>query len=517
VRRTVETNNLGGAVTGAPKGAPPAIEFRDVSVSFGGVQALSNVSFRIERGEIVSVMGENGAGKSTLMKVASGLVRRSSGTVTVNGVEHELVTTSEAHDAGIRLVPQELTLANDLSVAENISLGQLPRRNGVLSRAAMNDIARARLARLGAAGIDVEAPVEDLSVIHKTFVQIARALSDGATLLILDEPTGPMSDAEVSRLLDVVREIAREGIGIAYISHRLDEVFSLSSRVVVLRDGRTILDKELSETKPQLVIEAMVGGRNLDVGARQVAEDAALLLEVRGLTAAAFADVSFSVRAGEIVGLYGVAGSGREEIGAAIVGDRQHVRGEVVVEGTPIVPLSIRGTIAAGVGYLAPERRALGLLFESTIRENVTLSNLGKFTRGGVLRKQGETVAARDWIDKLQIAAPSTETIVGSLSGGSQQKVLIARALESAGRVLVLEEPTRGVDIATKAEIYRLLADLAHSGLAILVITSDIEEVALVSSRVLVMRRGTLVPGDFAPDQTTIALAASATKEEPAA
>lgn len=492
----------------------PAISLSEVTVQFGQAYALDGVGFSVERGEIVSLMGENGAGKSTLMRVAAGLQKPSSGHLSVDGVERKIASVDESRAAGIRLVPQELTLASDLSIAENISLGVLPNARGVVDKAEMRRIAQERMERLGLQHVDVDMLVEHAPVVVKTFVQIARALSDGAKVLILDEPTAPMSDPEVETFLSVVMQIAASGIAVLYVSHRLDEVFRISDRVIVLRDGKLILDSPLAAVQRIDVIQAMVGGRDLSVTENRAVIDEPVVLGVRDLTTTEVDAVSFDVHAGEIAALYGIAGSGREYVGAAIIGADPHATGEVAVDGTVLAPRSITASIAAGVGYLAPERRALGLLFESSIRDNLTLTTLRKFSRWGVISAARERAIAERWRAKLKIMAPSIATVIGTLSGGNQQKVLIARALESSNRVLILEEPTRGVDIATKAEIYRLLAELAQSGLGILVISSDLEEVSLVASRVLVIRRGRLVADALAPEQSTIAAVANSLTEE---
>lgn len=495
---------------------PPAIRLTDITVQFGQMRALDRVGFSVGAGEVVGLMGENGAGKSTLMRVAAGLQRPSSGSLEVSGVVREIASVSDSRAAGIRMVPQELTLADDLSIAENISLGAIASSRGIIDATKMRDVARRRLARLGVHDIDVDLPAGEAPVVVKTFVQIARALSDGAVVLILDEPTAPMSDPEVETFLAVVGQIAASGIAVLYVSHRLDEVFRISDRVVVLRDGRQILDAAVGDVERIDVIRAMVGGRDLSIAESRTDADAPVVLDVRGLTTGGVDDVSLTVRAGEIAALYGIAGSGREKVGAAIIGADPLATGRVAVDGRKVASRSIRGTIAAGIGYLAPERRSLGLLFERSIRDNLTLATLRRIARAGVISSARERVTVDRWMAKLKVAAPSAATIIGTLSGGNQQKVLIARALESSRRVLVLEEPTRGVDIATKAEIYRLLASLAESGMGILVISSDLEEVALVASRVLVIRQGRLVADDLVPDQSIIASVANALTQEAA-
>jgi len=505
------------AATTTPAGGssvPPVLVVDRITKLYGAVEALKDVSLTVAPGEVVALCGENGAGKSTLARAVAGLVRPDTGRILVDGAERHLGSVAVAHAAGIRIAPQELTLAPSLSVAENISMGRLPRRAlGIVDHGAMRDLARRRLADLGI-DIDVSVPVERLSVLHKTLVQIARSMTPGARLFIVDEPTAPMSGPEVDQLLAVLGRLTAQGIAVLYISHRLDEVFRIAQRVAVLRDGRMVADFGRAELTRAALAGAMVGGRSLEIGHRTASATEAVALQVRGLRFETVRDLSFGVRTHEIVAVYGVSGSGREGIGLAIIGASPVEAGTVEILGVPVSG-GPRQAFDAGLGYVPAERRSQGLVPEFSIRENLTLAVLRRLTRVGILDRGAERSLVERWMGALTIAAPNAEVRVMRLSGGNQQKVLLARWLAHESKVLVLEEPTRGVDIATKAEIYRVLRQLADDGVAVLVISSDLEEVALVGDRVLVMRNGALVAELQGADETEIARAALAAEETP--
>ncbi len=490
----------------------PVLEVDRISKRYGAVEALRDVSLTVAPGETVALCGENGAGKSTLARTVAGLVQPDHGRILVDGVERHLGDVAAAHRAGIRIAPQELTLAPGLSVAENISMGRLPRRAlGLIDRSAMRALARQRLGDLGI-DISVDLPVDRLSVLHKTLVQIARSMTPGARLFIVDEPTAPMSGPEVDQLLAVLGRLTTAGIAVLYISHRLDEVFRIAQRVVVLRDGRLVADFGRAELTRAALATAMVGDRSLEAGHRTVPATDAVALRVTGLRFGIVRDLSFDVRTHEIVAVYGVSGSGRDGIGMALIGADPVVSGTVEVGGA-VISGGPRQAFEAGMGYVPAERRSQGLIPEFSIRENLSLAVLRRLTRMGFLDRSAERALVSRWMATLSIAAPSPEVRVMRLSGGNQQKVLLARWLAHGSRVLILEEPTRGVDIATKAEIYRVLRGLADDGVAVLVISSDLEEVALVGDRVLVMRNGAMVAQLRGATETDIARAALAAEE----
>jgi ABC-type sugar transport system ATPase subunit len=472
---------------------PPTLELRAISKRFGAVQALDDVSVGFRGGAVTALVGENGAGKSTLAAVACGLVSPDGGSVAVEGEELEISSPADAFKHGLRIAPQELVLCPDLSVAENICLGQWPvSRSRVLDRREMHRIAHQRLQSLGVENLPTDAQVEQLKLVDKTMVQIARAMAPGAKVLVVDEPTAPMSATEAGRLLDLLRRITDSGVATIYVSHKLDEVFSLADRAVVLRDGRLVVELERDEISREALVRGMIGSRSLaesspGTGSGRIA------LEVEALSTENLDLVDLSVEAGEVAAVYGIAGSGRDELGSAIAGVVRPLTGRVRLGGKEVPPGSLRAAIDAGLGYVPAERRSQGLVLEMPIRENISLALLRRLSRFGVLKRAEERQLAEDWVERLAIATPTIEKQVGQLSGGSQQKVLLARWLARDCGVLVLEEPTRGIDIGTKRQLYSVLHGLAAEGMAVLVISSDLEEVVTVASRVLVVRRGRIV------------------------
>lgn len=468
---------------------PPLVEAREVSKTFGSVQALRGVSLCIRAGEAVGLVGENGAGKSTLSRVISGLLAPDSGELLIDGHPTRLTKPADAHAVGIRVAPQELMLCRDLSVAENIMLGQLPRtRARRVDRAAMRATARRRLDLLGLA-IDVDARVGELAVVDQAFVQIARTVDTGAKLLVADEPTAPMSATEVDRFLDLLNGVRDQGVAVLYVSHRLDEIFRLTSRVLVMRDGALVAEHRSDATSHDELVRDMVGGRELVDRDRLGNGTGPRALVVEGLSGGQLVDVTFDARSGELLAVYGTAGSGRDELGPALFGAAR-VQGRVRVGDVDVRLTGPRAAIAAGIGYVPAERRSQGLLADKSVEANLALASLPGLTRYGRYQHATSRRMAETWMQRLAIAAPSTATPVERLSGGTQQKVLLARWLAVDPRVLVLDEPTRGVDIATKLEIYRLLTELAATGVCVVVISSDVEEVAAIGERVLVVRNG---------------------------
>lgn len=488
----------------------PVLELRNVSKCFGAVQALREASLTVAAGEVVCLVGENGAGKSTMSAIAAGLLRPGTGTIHVLGEAYEFNGPADAERAGIRLAPQELLLCPNLTVAENVMLGAFPRRSsGLIDRRRMHQEARRRLHTLGLDDLDVSRRLEGLSVVERAFVQIARALTDDARILIADEPTAPMSATEASRLLLLLEAIKGRGVGVVYVSHRLDEVLRLADRTVVLRDGQVVDEFDRDNGSRSRLVSSMLG-RKLDAQPPAVdfeGRKTEARLDVHELSVAGtFSEVSLTVESGQIVGLYGVAGSGREEIGPAIFGAVSVTSGQVLVSGRKVRRGHIRAAIESGLGYLPAERRSQGLLMERSVLENLSLASLGGFSTAGFLHKKSEQTRALEWIRQLRIKVPSAKTPVGRLSGGNQQKVLLARWIVRGAQVLVLDDPTRGVDVGSKAEIYDVLRELASDkGLALLIITSDIEEVTLLCTKVLVMRAGRLVAELDHPDQEQVA------------
>lgn len=493
----------------------PVLELVDIDKHFGGVHAVRKVSLRVHAGEVLALAGENGAGKSTLVGIASGRITQDSGHVHVDGAVLTEKGPAAAAAAGVRLVPQELLMCPDMSVLENIMLGHAPTRaRFFVNRPAATAEARRRLRQLRVDGdIDLDMPVSLLPVVQRAFVQIARGLTPGASVMLIDEPTAPMDAAAVESFLKVIQAITTSGLGIVYISHRLEEIFQLADRICIMRDGQMAAELTGSEMTHAAVIDAMVGGRELRAVDAAIAPDGPTVLRATNLVAPGVRDVSFEVKSGEVLAVYGISGSGRESLGAALVGANKTSTGEVQINGKTTKPGSVVDSVARGVGYVPAERRTMGLDLEASVAANLTLAIFRRLARKGFLRRQTIERTASTWVDRLQIRTPAVSTSIGALSGGSQQKVLLARWLAAKSQVLVLEEPTRGVDVATKAEIYHLLHDMAQSGAAILVITSDIEEAALVSQRVLVMRQGRIAAELRNPNQSDLARAAQSPKE----
>lgn len=493
----------------------PALELLNIDKHFGGVHAVRNVSLHVHAGEVLALAGENGAGKSTLVGVASGRVSQDSGRVLVGGEVLEDKGPAAAAQAGVRLVPQELLICPDMSVVENVLLGQIPRKSRLfVDRTAAKAETKRRLVQLHAADdIDLDAPVALLPVVQRAFIQIARGLTPGASVMLIDEPTAPMDASAVDSFLKVIEALTSSGLAIIYISHRLDEIFHLADRICIMRDGRIAAELTGKEMNHSTVIDAMVGSRELRPVDLATAVTGPVALQATALSAPGISDVSFDLAAGEMLAVYGISGSGRESLGAALVGATKATSGRVKVNGKRTKPGSVVDAVAHGVGYVPAERRTLGLDLEGSVAANLTLAMFKRLSSFGFLRRQTLETTASTWVDRLQIRTPGVSTAIGALSGGSQQKVLLARWLAAEAQVLVLEEPTRGVDVATKAEIYRLLNEMVCAGAAVLVITSDIEEAALVSERVLVMRQGTVAADLRNPSQSDLARVGQTSKE----
>jgi ribose transport system ATP-binding protein len=479
-------------------GKPVALEMRGISKTFGPVKALNNVSLTAYSGDIHALMGENGAGKSTLMKILSGAYHSDpGGEIRIDGKPLEIGSPQAGRRSGIAVIYQELALAPNLTVAENMFLGEEKRRNGMIDRAAMNAAAQPYLDRL-AAPFSPAAKVVSLSIAERQLVEIARALAGHPHILVMDEPTTCLSAREAEKLFTIIRTLKSEGIAIIYISHRMGEVYELSDRVSVLRDGSMVGTLMRSELSAQTLVRMMVGRdqSSFYTKAHRAPEtDRKIALDVRNIDdGRRVRDCSFSVAEGEVLGIAGLVGSGRTELARLIYGADPKKHGQVFVNGTERSITNPRQAIDAGIVYLTEDRKILGLFLDMSISGNVNINVLDEDARpGGVLNLAAARRRAAAAIKKLGVRAPNAEINVGSLSGGNQQKVLLSRLLESKPRVLILDEPTRGVDVGAKSEIYRIIDDLARTGAAIVVISSELPEVIGVSDRVVVMRDGHLV------------------------
>jgi ribose transport system ATP-binding protein len=473
------------------------LKARGIRKSFGGVEVLHGVDLDAVGGSVLALLGENGAGKSTLVKIIAGDYQADAGTIEVDGVEHRVLTPRQARDLGVAIIFQEFQDASTLTVAENISLGRLPNRRGLVDWRAMNERARAILEQLEV-NIDPGATVGTLRVGERQIVEIARSLSGAARLLILDEPTAALSHHEAEVLFDFIRRLRTQGVAVIYITHRLDEVTQIADRVQVLRDGDTSLLADVATTDRRAMIEAMIGRRMAEVArpaapTHPIGEQPAL--EWRGATSGrAFQDVDLDVRTGEVVALFGKLGSGASEVGETAFGIRPLTAGTLTVEGIERHFGKPSDAIEKGIGFLPADRKAGGAFLVRPVAENVAIANWPNLATAGVLTARKEANAYRRWRDRLTIRARNDpKQPMGTLSGGNQQKVLLARWLERDSRALVLIEPTRGVDVGARADIYRSLRELAARGVAVLCVTSDYEEAVQVADRAYVMAKGRIV------------------------
>jgi D-xylose transport system ATP-binding protein len=493
---------------------------------FPGVTALDDVSFDLRAGEIHALCGENGAGKSTLIKLLSGLHPYGSyeGRITLAGTEARFRSSRDASAAGIAVIHQELACVDEMSVAENIFLGSEPVRCGVwVDRQAALRRAGEALARFGVS-LDPAAPMRSLGVGQKQLVEIVKALTRDARILILDEPTAALAGREVELLLGILFELRTRGIACIYISHRLAEVFRIADRVTVLRDGATVCTLGADEATEPVVVRHMVGRDITDLYARPAPSPGATLLTVEGLAVAGdsgemrLEGISFELRAGEVLGIGGLMGAGRTELLMHLFGAWGRRRaGRVTLAGQSLPPRAPRAALAAGLALVTEDRRRFGLLLGESVGFNLSLSSLGALSRAGVIRGREEAAQNRHWFESLRIRAAGLEAIVGRLSGGNQQKVVLGRALMTGPRVVMLDEPTRGIDIGAKLEIYGLINRLTATGCAVLLVSSELPELIGMSDRILMLHAGT-IGGRFArPEATPEALMRAALGAVPVA
>ncbi|MFE1442787.1 sugar ABC transporter ATP-binding protein [Streptomyces sp. NPDC058739] len=479
----------------------PLLRMAGITKSFPGVRALSGVDLTVVEGEVHCLLGQNGAGKSTLIKVLAGAHQPDSGEIVWQGRPARLKSPIDAMRLGVATIYQELDLVEHLSVAENVSLGHEPTRAGFVVR---TGVARRRAAsllhRLGHDEIDPAVPVAELSSAQRQIVSMARALSRDARLIVMDEPSAALDPDEVSNLFRVVRTLTGDGVAVVYISHRLEEIRTIGDRVTVLKDGRSVADALPARSTPTRDIVTLMTGRSVERvfpssrTAGPVASGAPPVLKVEGLgRAGEFEPLDLEVGAGEIVGLAGLVGSGRSEILETVYGARRPTSGRVLVDGREVRPGNVRAAVRAGIGLAPEERKAQALLMLEPVTRNVSLSTLGRFSRLGWIDRSAERVSARRATRDLALRPDSPETLVRNLSGGNQQKAVLARWLLRGCRVLLLDEPTRGVDIGARVELYALIRRLADDGLAVLVVSSEIPEVLGLADRVLVLREGHVV------------------------
>jgi len=470
------------------------LRMEGISKAFPGVQALSNVDLELAPGEVLALVGENGAGKSTLMKILSGAYRKDAGRIFVNGQEVEISGPSHAQQLGIAIIYQEFNLAPNLSAAANIFIGREPRRGPgrlFVDRRRMETEAQKLLDRIGAR-ISASTLVRNLSVAERQMVEIAKALAVDARIIIMDEPTSALGEDEVENLFQVIQTLKAQSIGVIFITHRLEEIFRVADRVVVLRDGARVGGMPIQEATPEQIIQLMVGRDVGDLFQKKKAEIGAPLLEVRGLTRRGVVEnVSFTLRRGEILGFAGLVGAGRTETVRMIFGADPKDAGEIFIDGKPVMIESPRDALAAGIGFVPEDRSNYGLVLSLSVLENIVLPSLNRHTRLGVLLdRMGLLRTAQEFVNKLNIRVAHLRQKAMFLSGGNQQKTVVAKWLALRPRILIMDEPTRGIDVGAKAEIHALMSQLAQEGVGIIMVSSELPEILGMSDRILVMSEG---------------------------
>jgi ABC-type sugar transport system ATPase subunit len=495
----------------------PVLAMRGISKSFPGVNALTDVRLAVDEGQVHAIVGENGAGKSTLMKILAGVHTQDSGTVEVDGREVRLSTPRDAKRLGIGMVYQELNLVPDLTVAENIALGRMPRKFGMVDRKAMRELAVKVLGDLEA-NIDWWQRVGSLSVSQQQLVEICKVYAARPRIIVLDEPTSSLSEHEAQVLFRVVRRMRDRGIGVLYISHRLREVLEIADQVTVLRDGRYVDSLPAAGLTAPQMIRLMVGRDLADVFPKADVEVGDLVLEVRELSrSGAFEGVDLTVRKGEIVALAGLVGSGRTEVARALFGLDPADRGDILVNGQRVKVRTPRDGVRSGIAYVPEDRKQHGIVPALTIQDNLSLAMLNRIAKTGWIDARAEKELGRDYVDRLGVSPARPERRIDTLSGGNQQKVVLGKWLAIDPEVLILDEPTRGVDVGAKAEIHRIIGELAGRGVGILMISSELPEVLAVSDRVYVLHEGRIGAEFSRPEATERAIMQAATGEVDAA
>ncbi|HEY3905315.1 MAG TPA: sugar ABC transporter ATP-binding protein [Streptosporangiaceae bacterium] len=491
----------------------PVLSLRHAAKSFGAVRAVVDGTIDLYGGEAHALLGENGAGKSTMVKMLAGVHQPDAGQIEINGQPVTLNNPAAAQAAGIAVIYQEPTLFPDLSVAENIFMGRQPLRAGRrIDRKLLREQSTELFARLGVP-LDPDRVCRGLSIADQQLVEIAKALSLDAQVIVMDEPTAALSATEVARLFEVVTTLCGSGAAVLFITHRLEEVFEICQRATVMRDGAHVLTTKVAEVSADDLVRAMVGR---EMPTRTQAQHGTVsgqtVLSVQRLTReGVFIDISFEVKAGEIVALAGLVGSGRSEVARAIFGIDRYDAGRVLIDGQPLRKVSPAAAMAAGIGYVPEDRRLQGLVMEMSIQQNVGLASLHRLQRRGLISSASERSFATDWAQRLSLKYGRLTDPVSRLSGGNQQKVVLAKWLGRQPKLLIVDEPTRGIDIGTKAEVHRLLVQLASTGVAVLMISSELPEVLAIGDRILVMREGRLTAEFGYQDASEESIMAAAT------
>ena len=480
------------------------LQMKQINKSFGEVQVLHDVDFGLDRGEVRALAGENGAGKSTLIKILGGSYTCNSGEIWIDGEKLTQGSVEEAQKAGVAIIHQEIVLVQDMTVAENIFLGrEFKTKAGFIDYHRMNASAAKMLGKIGLDDVSPDTIVRELSISRQQMVEIARALSMNAGILVMDEPTSSLTDREVEFLFEQIRSLKEKGTAIIYISHKMDEIFKIADSVTVMRDGCHVVTKPLSEISYEEIIQSMVGHKIEDYYPDYKAVPGKKLLEVRHLTTEKVEDITFSVAEGEIFGLIGLMGAGRTELANALFGIDHVQSGEIFIDGKKDIPRSTRQAIDRGIALVPEDRKTSGLFLENTIAFNMTITVMKEFIKGIFFDQKKEKSILDEYIGQLEIKMADTEQLAGELSGGNQQKIVISKWLAAHPRILILDEPTRGVDVGAKSDIYHLICDIAKQGVAIILISSELPEVMNMSTRIGVMCEGQMVK-IFEPDKEKV-------------
>ncbi|MFZ4813929.1 MAG: sugar ABC transporter ATP-binding protein [Phototrophicaceae bacterium] len=479
------------------------LEIVNISKAFPNVRALDNVSLDIHPGEILAFVGENGAGKSTLLKILSGTYQPDQGSIRMGGQAVAFPTPSSAHRAGIRVIYQEPEIIPWVDVPENIWVGEMPKRFGFIDRPKMNALVQQSLKDYGFENIlPMHLMGYELSSAQRQMIEIMRALKSGVRFLALDEPTSSLTEDEVGRLFTLVRRLRDSGVAIVYVSHRLNEIRRLCDRIAVLRDGKLITVQPVSELNENDIVRLMVGRELADVFHREVVQNQPKVIEVKHLNSNWHHDVSFHINAGEIVGFSGLIGAGRTELAKVIFGDYRKTSGQIFLQGSEINNRCPEDAIAKGIGFAPEDRKREGLILIRSVLENASVAIIRQLSRFRFIRKGLERRIVTEFVQKLQVQTPSVDQEVGKLSGGNQQKVVLARWLALKPKLLILDEPTRGIDVGAKAEIYTLLNELANQGIAIMLISSELPEILGLSDRIYVVHNGR-ISGELSRSEAT--------------
>ena len=470
--------------------ATPFLEMKGITKQFPGVLALNKVDLSIYPGSVLALVGENGAGKSTLMKVLSGVHKRDAGEILLEGKSVEIADPLASRQMGISIIYQELSVLNNMDIAENIFVGRERKKNGFVDKKAQHAEAKALLARVGL-NIDTRTKTGKLSTAQKQMVEVAKALSFNSKLIIMDEPTSSLTETETAMLMDIIRKLRSEGVAIVFISHRMNEIFEISDEIAVMRDGEMVKHMITSEVSEAEVIAAMVGRDVQDIFVKEEAPIGDIALEVKNLSTRNFLkDITFNVRTGEIVGFAGLVGAGRSEVMRAVFGIDPRESGEIYVHGQKVEIATTVDALRAGLGFVPEDRKEQGLILKMTVRQNTSIAALGSVANGWFIDRKAENALSDEYVAKLRVKTPSNEQKVLNLSGGNQQKVVIAKWMATHPKVLILDEPTRGIDVGAKKEIHALMSELAKQGVAIIMISSELPEVLGMSDRIYVMHDG---------------------------